>query len=526
MKKFCLFIISSLLLISVSAQHQKNIDGVIFCSSQLVPGATMDLQFSLRLINTDGEFGDSLALEFEEGVLPNTSPNDPFASTTYGQPGEAFNGAFDQLISWGDNNNVDGIGGIETQKIFNFTINVSVDDTVTIRKKVRYFISGDGMKFNQFGTPRDDSGSFYIDIQMPAADLKLDFQQPVKEYYSTPKNQLPDTIPLTAMVSNIGGAELGEQSAIVFDATNSGYYSASQLPRPFAKDDTVFVKASTAFKPARNQTYDFKIKVIAPDSNQSNNFDSLRFEVTDTTLARENGQLTDNITLLGTGLVGAVYELKTADTISSISVYLTDPQVGDSLRVEIYSMGLLPENFLSMSRTLLFDTTTSNVAGWYTLPILDTLILQPSRFFVAVNQLTSDRLSLGVNSYNYHDTTNFALESGAADWVPAESLGGQFANNLMIRVHTGSPWDLRPDTSTIGISERFISSKDLIYPNPCTSTLNYQSALNGQAYKILNVTGKAVQQGQLKGGSIDVAELPAGIYIFIAGRKSLKFVHN
>lgn len=61
-----------------------------------------------------------------------------------------------------------------------------------------------------------------------------------------------------------------------------------------------------------------------------------------------------------------------------------------------------------------------------------------------------------------------------------------------------------------------ISEEDLafsIFPNPTKEVINVKSTLNFEAYKIIDVTGKIVQQGKLQSTMIQVANLLKGMYV-------------
>ncbi len=525
MKKFYLAFIAILSLVYANAQHHKTVAAVLGTSTGIVPGTTMDIDFTLVLINSDREFGDSLAIEFQEGITPVNSPNNPFAPTSFGQAAEAFNGVFGQVVSWGDNNDTLVYGGIETGTYFSFKITVAVDDTVTTRKLVRFFVSGDQQQYN--GAPHKDfEGSIFLKLVEPQPNLTLVFNKPVPEYYYVQKNQLPDTLPLIATVTN-SGKEITEQAIVSFDASAEGFYDAVQLPRPFKKDTTVTRESNVAFKPKKGKTYNLRVSAeTTVDSDLSDNTDSCIFSVTDTVLSRTDDILVDSITLAGTGIIGAVYDFYRTDTISSLSVYLSNPQALDSLRMEIFSMAVGPDTLLGFTTTLIIDSM-GGMPGWYTLPLTDTLVMTDTTFFVGVHQLTPDRLSMGITPHNYHPGINFVRSDGFTLFDPAESLGSLYANNYMIRVHTGSPWDLDTTTSsTVGIPVAAIGSNTVIYPNPVSTVVNFSKNLNGKDFTILDLKGAVVKAGILENNYIDVTSLPVGAYLLRVANERFNFVRD
>lgn len=524
MKKFYLLSLFLALAISGLAQ-QKNLQVVFHCETDIVPGQDMDLTFSLLLSNNDYEYGDSLALDFAEGVTPLNSPNDPFAPTTKGQAPEALRGAFGQVISWGDNQNTTEFGGIESGKYYSFKVKVHVDDSVTVDKKLKIHVSGDML--NHSGFSRDYNGTITLHVGAPQPDLTVDFADPVPLYYYIPRNQLADTVPLTATVEN-HGAEIIEQAILIFDASSGGYFDGVQLPRPMAKDTSVVVQAKLDFIPRPGKTYNFKVYTqTSVDSDLSNNTDSALFAVTDSVFSKTSDAWTDTLSLQNTGMIGTVFNYTKADTISSLSVFLVNPQPGDSLRMEVYSMAVGPDTLMGVSRTLIVDSVTAQT-GWFTMPLLDTLVMPATSYFVGVQQYMTDRLNMGISPQKFVAGGNFVRSEGFTTFDPAEPLGTLFANSYLIRVNNGTPWDLDTTSggSTVGINAVQIKEEALLFPNPASTFVKFPSELNGTTYVITDITSKRVQSGKLEGAQLMVSNLAAGTYILQAGTARFKFVRD
>ena len=126
----------------------------------------MDLTFTVELINTDFEYGDSLAMDFPVGITPNSSPNDPIYVATEGQGSEALNGVSGQVISWGDNDN--SYGGIEAGVIISFSVNVTVMAGLTGSQGINVYVSGD--EYDANGPAGDFAGILFVN-ELPATPL-------------------------------------------------------------------------------------------------------------------------------------------------------------------------------------------------------------------------------------------------------------------------------------------------------------------------------------------------------------------
>lgn len=62
-----------------------------------------------------------------------------------------------------------------------------------------------------------------------------------------------------------------------------------------------------------------------------------------------------------------------------------------------------------------------------------------------------------------------------------------------------------------------------IYPNPVNSTLNINSDINTKTYKVINMLGATVKNVSAT-GTLDVSDLPAGIYVLITDAGIAKFI--
>ena len=126
-------------------------------------GTTVDIPFSLGLSNTDFEYGDSISITFPAGFTINSVSNDDIFGPSFDPDGdpETFNGIDGQTVTWGDNDN--NFGGItatdpDNGPFYFFSINVTVDGSITGDQTIDYFVSGDGFGSN----PGDLSGSVTI----------------------------------------------------------------------------------------------------------------------------------------------------------------------------------------------------------------------------------------------------------------------------------------------------------------------------------------------------------------------------
>lgn len=146
----------------------KQVDASTYAITGYTPGETQDIFFSITLVNTDDEYGDSLSLTFPAGFTINSVSNDDIFGPAVGaNPTAAFNGIDGQVVSWGDNNN--DFGGITTGIEFVFSVNVTVDGTVSGDQAIDLFVSGDA-----FGpSPGDFDGVITVEEGQTIAGIVL-----------------------------------------------------------------------------------------------------------------------------------------------------------------------------------------------------------------------------------------------------------------------------------------------------------------------------------------------------------------
>ena len=117
----------------------------LFCQTPYIAGTTMDLVFKLIKNQIyDTARIDYFLMQFPIGITPNSSPNLTFPSSpTTGSPASLNLPISGQTISWGIDSN-DNLGGINTTSVgITFTVNVTIDPTLTGTQTAGYYASSD-----------------------------------------------------------------------------------------------------------------------------------------------------------------------------------------------------------------------------------------------------------------------------------------------------------------------------------------------------------------------------------------------
>jgi hypothetical protein len=476
---------------------RKMMQGTLTTVTPYVAGTTMNLNFTLNVTNLDDEYGDSLALTFPAGIVPNSSPNNPlYVSPDPMATPEAYNGVFGQVISWGDDDN--NYGGISTPATVVFTVNVTVAPGVTGVKTGTFHLSGDGFGPN----PGDLNGTFTLSDVAPAADLEVTDISDIR-YYSMPLIHFPVSN-FTAAVANNGG-NLTNNVNVNFNVAQEGYSSTVPLQNPLnnGQVDTV---TSSAFNPTIRSLHTLVISAVYPaDQNQADNADTTTFNLTDSVFSYNSGNTVTAMPLgvSAGGSIGASYELQEKDTLTSVTVFFKKTALGSQARVSVYQFADTVRSLIAQTATVTFSDSLEKTVTFNLSP---DLVLPAGGFFVAVDQVNASNYGLGTSFENFTPNTIFARVGATGGYRPLESFGAQFARTPYIQANFGTP-----DASS-GIGA--VSGRSLkLFPNPGNGMFTLEVQQASQLY-VYNYMGVLVQTLEVKEGtqSIDLTGLSAGQY--------------
>ena len=75
--------------------------------------------------------------------------------------------------------------------------------------------------------------------------------------------------------------------------------------------------------------------------------------------------------------------------------------------------------------------------------------------------------------------------------------------------------------STLGINDNFINNQVVLFPNPANTDINVDCK---KGYQIFSITGTLIKQGSQNTQTIDISELPEGMYILKSENKVARFI--
>ena len=387
-----------------SLKGTDDISAEMTCESFYAPDATFNLDFTITVISPDWEYGDSLSLTFPAGITPNDG------SASIGT--EEFNGVNGQTISWGDNAN--SYGGIGTDNLYEFWVEVTVDAGVSGVQVIDFFLSGD-----EYGSAPHEFEGTVSAYEIPSTpDLAPEALGYVAEYYGVPITQAIFTP--EGRVNNYG-AELTE--ATDFNLTVGASYDES-LPitiplGPNATEDFTFPEISYTETGTASFTYNAN---ASNDANPDNGIVIKNIEITDSILSRHNGDING---ATGYGIPGGVsanvFQITTEDLLTAVSFYVSYCQTDDNtVSARIYEFDSVPGDLIAQTNevtmteqystyTVAFPAQVSLTPGKYLIGIVD------GNQFLAIATTTTPYVEKSCWSYDpdppawhYNDGTNYA----------------------------------------------------------------------------------------------------------------------
>ena len=193
-----------------------------------------------------------------------------------------------------------------------------------------------------------------------------------------------------------------------------------------AKSNSKFITSNVGTK---NFFLETSIKEI--DGNTSNNYDTLSFIVSDTVMARENGEITNGIgTNAGTLEMGQKFDIIKDDTVTTISFYINTPLAGDSVRVHFRNFSLSPGSILSSSEPVVLKANQN----WYTARLNCAVPVTKGTYFAAVEQLVaSSNMGLGYTNERFTANSCYYSGDGGNTWTAIEDAN--FDITLLIRIN-------------------------------------------------------------------------------------------
>lgn len=273
------------------------------------------------------------------------------------------------------------------------------------------------------------------------------------------------TDPVTNAQLNV---EVYEDGTSVYSASSAGVSIAGG-----ATSAATIPAYTPSGGPGTIYTFEYFVSIAETDDDTSN--DTIipsAVAVTDTLFARDDGVSDGGLGFTGgTGVFGNMFELTTEDTLTSATVLLGNPPVGDPTRFLLYGFGNqvagAPDTTAMDSTDFFVLTATSNVL---TLPFPCARVLAPGQYFLAIEQIATNNLSCGYDLSNYIPGTTF-FGDGSSAWTEIGAVPS-LASALIVRMNLGTVVD-RIAASVSASSETVCAGETISLLANSASTATY-----------------------------------------------------
>lgn len=272
-------------------------------------------------------------------------------------------------------------------------------------------------------------------------DASLTFAQ--AEYFNTPLSQAGN-IRFVGAMSNVGLDTLTNVTLHV----NAGGQSDTAIIQEMAPVGSVqgwVFPSNLALSSIGNYSADFYTTVTSGDQNAINDSIFNRpFNVTDSVLSRDNGTFVGGIGFTGaTGIIGNIFDISSADTVTQLAAYINGGGTGNTIRFVVYGVS---GNVPAGSAVYQSDAITLTGANqWYYHSLCENGEVNPGRYFVAVEQLSTTNMALGRTTGIF--TAERTYYGNGSTWTSFESAG--FYTPAIIRIIMGHASDFPGITSSM-----------------------------------------------------------------------------
>jgi hypothetical protein len=268
---------------------------------------------------------------------------------------------------------------------------------------------------------------------------------PKPEYTMIPKSQANFTF--KTKVYN-GGTELTDPLKVNFSVEGTAFSTDANLVVPFAPKTAQNVTATEVYTATAKGKFTMIANIDYPgDDDIATNTYKTVYEVSDSTMAREDGVSTNFTKAKGDGELALMYELNKKDTISSVSLMLvTEPNAdGSGFTQSNTKVGIKIYKFDGNEPTeLVYEEDRVNLVSegktWHTIPFYEHTILEPGKYLFSVVNTTENgqilKLSLTENIY----TPNTVFVQNGGVWKSLDKINEEndkdYEFTFMIRPNT------------------------------------------------------------------------------------------
>ncbi|MEI7597410.1 MAG: choice-of-anchor J domain-containing protein [Bacteroidota bacterium] len=243
---------------------------------------------------------------------------------------------------------------------------------------------------------------------------------PNNKYLSIPISQA-QPVYFQADISNRG---ISSVSSVILDidVPATGFTATTTNSNTLAPMDTIF--GMTHYTPLIITSPDTIRAIITASITEnetitSDNIDSVTFIVSDSVMARENGDFNDYIGYPDNKITfGQMYELDTKDTLTSVSFYSNNPIIGDSVLIQVWHITPQDTSIVASTDKYVFHSADS---GWFTVPIDGNYFVMQAnqKYIISVRQCSTNSLEIGTTNQIFTPEVAYCMYEGES-WVLSE----------------------------------------------------------------------------------------------------------
>lgn len=352
--------------------------------------------------------------------------------------------------------------------------------------------------------------------ELPAADAAIIDDGFIGEYPEIPINQA-EAFKMEGRVLNNGGSDITNVSinfdVFLGDLTNNVFTGTSNAAAVIAAGDTSPVLSGT-YVPTDTGLYILRqVVVLAGDANGANDTTFSVVYVNDSVYARDftdfdaSGYLGGFGFTGGMGTLGQIFHVYQGSQFTSVTGFFDAPTEGDSIKFSVYTVTAGAPDFLVGSTQGYEITAVDAAGGFITLPFPSHINVLPGDYFVGVQQIDTNNVTIGAISQQY--TPGAVFFDAGTGWLPIEDAG--FTFSFIVRVNN-------PSSTFVGVNNVESVSNISVYPNPTKGVVYIMN--NGTVEKdvtvnVYNSVGQIVMSrnfGSFMNEKIDLSNLTHGVY--------------
>jgi hypothetical protein len=338
----------------------------------------------------------------------------------------------------------------------------------------------------------------------------LEVKHSATGYSMFPKNQ---RIKASGLLSNDGKLALTNPEFALYyrSSTNAIVHSDSvSIATLAAAEDTILTPGDNfQFTASGNYLLKFQATSTEADQMPSNNSITESLLVTDSVFARDLGSVSGSFGFGGgeAGILGQNFTITSTTYATSISAYLTSPNLLDTVSAVLYTV----DTATGKPNTLIGRTVVRNIftgQNWYTMKMKNNPIsLQPGTYFIGVNNSPNYSITLGATDSLFTPNTVWMKGTSFSDWQSLYDVLG-VNKTFVLRLNVSN--------SLVYTDSHSSGSIINIYPNPASSEFIVVSEDEIQAVEIWDLAGKQIKTVTSVGGTtleVPVSGLAAGSYL-------------